>query len=500
MSKRYNVLMILTDQQNIGTIGTYGAKVCRTPNLDSLADEGVKFTNAFTLTSICSPARASLLTGVYPYKHGVLVNDGVLNRDGFILGTRRDLGLDPGPFILNRYLAEAGYQCGYVGKWHIDRYRKPTDMGFKGKDFLGYAHPGSDVWEGFRWKAAPFNKPNYYELYLKERGLKTPRITNALYSGNPDFQKQELCALLDAPEEASIPYFVAEETISLIREFSKSDRPFFIWANFWGPHSPCIVPEPYYSMYEPDSVEPPKSYLEEKFTRKPEAHKLYEKRWSLSVDGWERWQQIIARYWGYCTQIDAMVGRMIEELRGLGLLEDTIIIFTADHGDMLGAHRLIDKGSFMYDETYRIPMIISHPDGVKGVVCDDLVQLHDLTPTLCDIATSQVPDLLDGQSLLPVLKGEEARNKRDAIYCTMEGLTMIFSQRMVRTRDYKFVFNASSIGELYDLRNDPHELNNLFGQPEVACVQQELAGLMGKFMDQLGDPLAPWFHEIIGTY
>jgi arylsulfatase A-like enzyme len=499
MGKQYNILLILTDQQNIGTIGAYGATMCKTPHIDSLAENGLKFTSAFTPTSICSPARASLITGVYPHRHGVLMNDGVLNTHGVILAAYRDLVSDPGVFLVNQYLAESGYQCGYAGKWHVDRYRKPTEVGFKGKDFLGYAHPGACLWDGFRWKACPHNKPNYYELYLRERGLKTPRIAHALYSGNPA-QEAEMCALLDAPEESSIPYFVAEEAISLIREFSTSDHPFFIWANFWGPHWPGIVPEPYYSMYSPDSIEPAQSYLKEDFSAKPEVQKLAEKRWNLSANGWRTWQEMIARNWGYCTQIDAMVGWMVAELDGLGLLENTVVIYTTDHGDMFGAHRLIDKGPFMYDETYHIPMIISHPDGPKGEICDEFVYLHDLTPTFCDIAGSPVPDIFDGQSIMSLLRGERLENERDAIYCTMEGLNLPFSQRMVRTRSHKFIFNASSIGELYDLRSDRHELENILGRPEAAAVQKELIARMKQFMNSLKDPLGRWFNEISDVY
>jgi arylsulfatase A-like enzyme len=158
MSKQKpNIVVLMSDQQRIDTVSAYGLNdVCKTPNIDKLAQRGMRFDRAFTPTAICSPARASFFTGLYPNHHGV---------------TGNGLTINDGVRGLNNYLEEAGYACGYAGKWHVDQKRGPSDFGFEGKDFLGYAFPGSKVLPGLQFGAAPIGRPNHYEEYLKERGF-----------------------------------------------------------------------------------------------------------------------------------------------------------------------------------------------------------------------------------------------------------------------------------------------------------------------------------------
>ena len=485
MATRPNIVVIMTDQQRIDTISAYGMNpIVRTPHIDGIADRGVRFDGAFTPTAICSPARASFYTGLYPHKHGVTGN-GLSIRDG-VKG-------------INHYLDEAGYRCGYAGKWHADEERGPSELGFVGKDFIGYAFPGSKVLPGLQFGLPPKNTPNYYEEYLKENGY-TPKVTDRYVGTNPGCQSQEMFALHDGPVESCIEYFVAEEANTVIRELSDGEDPFFLWANFWGPHTPCLIPEPYFSMYNPKDIPEHPSYCET-FENKPRVQSIIERMWGLGDLGWEGFQEITARYYGHCTLIDDQVGRILQTLEETGQADNTIIIYTADHGDCLGAHKLIEKGEFMYDEIYRIPLVVSHPECKRpGSANDDLVYLQEITCSIIEAAGLDVPDHLDGQSFEPAMKGDTTTNGREDVYCIFNNHFTTPNQRMVRTRTHQFTFNPGDIGELYDLGRDPYQLKNRFGDPAYADIQADLMRRMGEHMEELGDPVREWFRRMSPVY
>ena len=486
MKAKPNILLFMSDQQRLDTVSAYGLNpVCRTPRIDELAASGVRFDSAFTPTAICSPSRASVYTGLYPHKHGVTAN-GLTLREG-VRG-------------INHYLDEAGYRSGYAGKWHVDQKKGPSQLGFVGKDFLGYAFPGGGVLPGLQFGAKPIGD-NPYVDYLKERGFDPPPTVSRRFVGtNPSNQGQEMFALHDGPVESCIEHFVAEETIRVMDELAGGDEPFFIWANFWGPHSPSLVPEPYFSMYDPADIPEHPGYRET-FANKPYRQQLIERLWGLGDYGWKGFQEIGARYFGHCTLIDDMVGHVLDHLAALGLADDTIVIFTTDHGDCMGAHRLIEKGEFMYDEIYRIPLIVSHPACENpGTTCDEFAYLHEIMPTILDAAGCEGPDDLDGQSLLPAALGQEYANGREEIYAVFERHFTVVNQRMVRTRTHQFTFNSGDQGELYDLVKDPCQLENVYGRPEYEDVRRDLMERMDRHMRELGDPLGGWFRRIKGAY
>ena len=486
MAKQPNVVVLMSDQQRLDTVSCYGLnEVCRTPHIDALAARGVRFDSAFTPTAICSPARASFYTGLYPHKHGVTAN-GLCLREG-VRG-------------LNHYLAEVGYLCGYAGKWHVDEQTGPTGYGFAGQDFMGYAFPGSDLLPGLQFGAKPRGH-NPYADYLKERGFDPPPTVSHRFVGtNPSNQAQEMFALHEGPVESCIEYFVAEEAIRVLDEVATGEQPFFLWANFWGPHSPSLVPEPYFSMYDPKAIPEHPGYAET-FEKKPYRQQLIEKLWGLGDYGWEGFQEIAARYFGHCTLIDDMVGRVVAHLERLGALDDTIIVYTADHGDCLGAHKLIEKGEFMYDEIYRIPLVIAHPDcQAPGTACDEFVYLHEIMLSSLDAAGLDFPADLDGQSFLPAIEGRPFANGREEVYCVFDRHFTVANQRMVRTRTHQFTFNSGDPGELYDLQRDPYQLDNVYGDPAYEAVRQDLMGRMNRYMEELGDPLRGWFGRIKGAY
>lgn len=481
--KRKNILLIMSDQQRLDTVSAYGLNsVCKTPNIDNLAKKGMKCTNAFTASAVCSPSRASIMTGLFPHNHGVIDN----NTD-----------LKDGVPLISESMKDAGYYCGYAGKWHISMKKAPEDCGFHGDAFMGYGFPGSRVFEELKFDAPP-RGGNPYRSYLEKNGFEIPHISGSFMGNNPKLQIQEMYARHDGPLESTIEYYVAHETMGQIDKAAEGEEPFFIWANFWGPHSPSIVPEPYYSMYDPDMIEEYPSYCDD-LKDKPYGHHLVEKMWGLGDFKWKGMAEIAARYYGHCTMIDDMVGIIVKKLEEKGMLEDTVIVYTADHGDCLGAHKLIEKGPFMYDEIYRVPMVVY---GLGTEDNDSLIYLHELMPTFLEIGDGKVNQgiSLDGQSLLPLFYGSSQSNGRNELYGEFHNHFYVGRQRMVRTKDYAFVFNENEKGEFYDMRKDPYQITNEMENPEYS---QELAVLKEKLHHHLmesGDPAKTWYDRIYLYY
>jgi arylsulfatase A-like enzyme len=482
-SERKNVLLIMTDQQRWDTLGCYGAPTCRTPHIDGLAARGVRFDAAYCPTSPCSPARAALFTGLYPHHNGVLANGGIVH---------------PEVPNLAGELNAAGYNLGYSGKWHVDRHLNPTDYGFEGKDYPGYGYPlAGNVIDGVRYGGAWNTPVPHYTDYLASSGLEVPRLLSATYGENPNKQNQEMYALHTGDLESTFECMAAEFAIDLLRQFKASrereGKPFFLWVNFWGPHTPCLLPEPYYSMYDPAAI-PVEPSFAETWANKPRAHELYEQYWGLSARGWKGWREIVARYWGYVTMIDDLVGRMLGVLRELALEEDTVVLYTTDHGDQMGAHRMIEKGPFAYEESWRLPMIAAHPEvECPGAACDEFVYLHDLFPTLLEMAGVEPPSVPDSQSILDQVLGHDTPTGRESIYGSFHSHILPAPLRFVRTRTHKLVYNQTDVDELYDLVDDPWEMRNLIDVPYRREVKLEMAKKLREHMVRLGDPILGQF-------
>jgi arylsulfatase A-like enzyme len=488
--QRPNILLIFTDQQRWDTLGCYGAPQCRTPHIDGLAARGVRFDAAYTPTSPCSPARAALFTGLYPHKNNVPMNGGNLNQSVPNLASE---------------LGAAGYQLGYAGKWHVDQAHVPSEYGFEAVDFPGYGYPPvNGLIPGLRYMAS-IPMPAHYADWLKAKGLEPPKMLAATYGDNPGKPNQEMYALQSGDIESSFETMVADHAVTLMRQFAAQqqagdDAPFFLWANFWGPHTPCFIPEPYYSMYDPASI-PEEPNFNDTWAGKPGAHDIYARIWGLRSGGWAGWREIVARYWGYCTMIDDLVGRMLAELRALGMEEETLVVYTTDHGDQMGSHGMIEKGPFAYEESWRLPMVAAHPaNAAPGSVCREFVQLTDLFPTFLEAAGLAPPDVPDSQSILANVLGQEAPTGRDSVYGAFYGHILPTPLRWVRTKRFKLVYNLCDIGELYDLEADPGELHNLIADPALAETKRALLDEMRAHMVRLKDPALRDFDGIRHVY
>lgn len=478
-----NIIYILLDQVKKDMLGAYGHNIVKTPNIDRLAKEGVKFNNAFTPASVCGPARTSLFTGLMPSSHGIIRN-GEKGGSGEISKEQ--------PNIMTSL---EGYNTYVVGKWHVGTKSVPEDYGIKGHNFDGYGYPGSKVYKNLVFDQAPTHS-NRYEEWLKEKGYEIPEVTNVYFGDNPHLRVQELCGLLSGTKEQTIPYFIIDEAKKFIEESIKENKPFFEWINFWGPHTPCIVPEPYYSMYSKDDV-----ILDESFFKplegKPGHYRNISKMWGMWEASEDNWKEVITKFWGYITLIDDAIGELFKFLEEKGLYDKTFIVATADHGDAMGNHRMIEKGEFMFDSTYNIPLIVKDPNSNRVNVEDNnLVYLHDLTSTVYDVAGQKVPEEFEGESLLSIVR-DNKDNDRKGLLGQLAGHFVYFEQRMWRRKDYKLVFNASDLCELYDVKNDPLEMNNLFYDEKYKEIKKEMLYEMYEEMVKLNDPLSGWVYRII---
>ncbi|MGB7341552.1 MAG: sulfatase-like hydrolase/transferase [Phototrophicaceae bacterium] len=458
-----NILLITTDQHQRTTLGSYGADICQTPHLDRLANEGTRFTQAYTNTAICTPARTSMLSGYLPFRHGMLAN--------FERNVGYPLEIPDGFPLLPHYLPN--HRCINEGKWHIGKERGPDYYNFEGDHFAGW-HP-------------PYSHPTYVD-YLKENNLPEFSVRNEVRG---TFQNGKAAitqmGVHDAPDEATFPYFLAEQTIQRLK--NAGDKPFVIATQFFGPHLPYFIPEKYLTMYDPNLVQAHPS-MAETFSGKPAVHKRYSEHWAFDSYEWETWQKIVAAYWGYVTMIDEQIGRILNTLDETGLSDNTVVMFTSDHGGFVGNHRLADKGPAMYDDIYRIPMIVRSPEQAPAV-CDRFVTLMDLMPTIIELAGETVPDGLDAKSIVSLLNDPEA-SWDEAVFSEFHGHHFPYPQRMIRTNTHKLVVNPADVNELYDLENDPFELNNVYEHPSYANIKTDLMTCLYNRLVNIGDNFHHW--------
>lgn len=475
-----NLLLILTDQQRADTLGCYGAPVCRTPCLDQLASDGLRFDRAYTTCALCSPARVSMFTGLYPHTHGVRTNT-----ESPTLWPTADLP-DDVP-TLPRLLT--GYRCGFVGKWHCGETRNPASFGFT---------DGPDPGPGY---GNPYAMPDF-EAFLKERSLAHPAAflrDGGLFAAAPDGQQavpgcRSSGGRLSGLAEACEPAYVADRATRLLAELGararREQRPFFLTVSFWGPHHPCYVPEPYASLYAPADVPLPATFRDD-FAGKPSVHARWRRSFYREQHAWtdDHWRRVIALYWGYCTFIDAEIGRLLAALDAQGLRDDTTVAFASDHGDTMGGHGLFDKGEFMYEDTYRVPLIVHAPGRTRpGSVCRALVSNMDLMPTLLELGGGPTPPGLHARSLAP-LCADPMAPWRDDLMAEFHGLRIGYNQRMLRWGDWKYVFNSPDTDELYDLASDPREFHNRIADASCADAAGECRQRLLGWMKATRDPI-----------
>ncbi|MEU6025904.1 sulfatase-like hydrolase/transferase [Streptomyces tauricus] len=462
-----NLLFLMTDQHRVDTLGCYGNPHVATPNLDRLAATGTRFDRFYTPTAICTPARASLLTGQAPFRHRLLANH---ERN---VGYLEDLAEDA--FTFPAALAERDYQLGLVGKWHVGTHRNAASYGFEGPDLPGWHNP--------------VDHPDYL-AYLEERDLPPYRITDPVRGTTPNGNPGNLLAArLQQPVEATFEYYLATRAIELLEKYAADGRPFYLATHFFGPHLPYLLPDSYYDLYDPELVELPVS-IAETFEGKPPVQRNYSAHWTFDTMPLEVTRKLIAVYWGYVTLVEEQIGRILTRLDELGLEDDTSVFFTADHGEFTGAHRLHDKGPAMYEDIYRIPGIVRVP-GQPPQERREFVSLTDCTATILELAGCDPQPATDSRSLLPLVRGEHP-DWPEELLAEFHGHHFPYPQRMLRDNRYKLVVNPDSVNELYDLDTDPHELTNRYPDPALESVRLRLMRRLYDLLRERGDNFHHW--------
>lgn len=460
---RPNILWICTDQQRYDTIGALGNPHIQTPNLDRLVAEGVAFTHTFCQSPVCSPSRASFLTGRYPRNSGV-------RRNGQPIYDRE--------VLVTKLLADAGYDGGLVGKLHINPCMRHAEARIP------------DGYREFHWShdPRPLWPENEYIQWLESKGYHWKDIYHPkgpAYPGVPaDLHQTKWCA---------------DVAMDFMRE--KRTAPWFLSVNIFAPHHPFDPSPEFLRLYDPDKMPDP-AYVEGELANKPPFQSADHDHGAVPFTKLTPRQrrECTAAYYAMITQADDNVGRMLKALDDSGQRENTIVIFMSDHGELLGDHGVYLKGPYTYDCSVRVPLIVSWPGRYKaGLKSDALVELVDLAPTLLDAAGLETPRRMQGKSLSGILTGEADPHTHKPFayteyYQKTPGRKDIPDAflTMLRTRDAKVTAYAGlDTGELYDLKADPGEHKNLWDDPKAKDMKADLLNRCFDASILKQDPMPP---------
>jgi choline-sulfatase len=481
-----NILFIMTDQLRYDCLGANSNPIIKTPNLDRLAQQSANFSHTFVQAPICTPSRACFFTGRYAHAHKNRVNYTELNDS---------------ETLLPNYLQEAGYRTALVGKSHLYYKYPPTKEEARrtGYEFVDLHDgvPNTDPFSDYaKWRHE--NDPMkdvHYRVLAKDIPALKAKLSR---DDNP------LRAAID--KEYTDTAWTGRRTRERIRQLVKSDQPFFIFSSFWKPHSPYEVPVPYDAMYNDITVKLPRKETRENILKLPQhvtrviLRNEYRKNRKAPFDmDREELQWLYRSYYGTVSHIDDEVGQILKTLQETGLAEDTIVIFTSDHGDQLLEHGTLDKSVF-FESSVRIPFMIKFPNHIKPGRYDHLVMTIDVLPTLFNLLGRAEPYQCHGQSLLPLIgKSDKNYEARDLVYCE-HNIPEVFLNlfnfekgkgvmgirhpdgKMIRSKRWKYNYYPPSQQELYDLENDPDEYQNLADDP--AC-QTVVAEMKGRLLDWL---------------
>lgn len=450
---RPNILLITTDQQRCDTVGVYGAPIGRTPHLDALAGRGMVFDRCYDQNPVCIPSRACLQTGRYCHQHGVRYMESVIDTTP---------GLPSAEWTFFERLRRAGYHTAAFGKIHM-----MPERGFDTLEVCGG--------KGARWTQitgqdiGPAPLGQRYAAWVEER---LPGGYERIYEERrrPEYQQYATALAHPLPAALHVETWIGDNTVAFLD--SPPSEPWFAWCGFTGPHGPLDVPPEYLDRYRPEDMPDPAHAGHDLTDRFP-----YRRRGGrpATPESLARARRFTAYYHGLMDLIDDQIARIVEVLARRGLWDDTLILFTSDHGEMRGDFGLFGKGNF-YDRVTRVPTFVVPPGGrVAAPRFDGLVEMFDFAATALDYAGLEMPGHMAARSLRREL--ETGQGGREAAFC--EYVTNDRDRQGIMCRDERYKLcgwteSGESGGELYDLADDPDELRNRYTDPALASVRAEL--------------------------
>lgn len=470
MQSRPNILWYCTDQQRFDTIAALGNRHISTPNLDRFVAESAAFTHAFCQSPICTPSRASFLTGMYPSAVGV-------NGNGF-----RTFPRHYEDRLISTIMRDAGYDCGLIGKLHLaSAFLRREERVDDGYDYFQYSHDHKGGNE----------RGNEYVEWIKGLGydhnsILQPRGIASLDDYRNSHQDPGFGGFSEPSEAAdNVPprlhqtHWCTEKAIEFIGRNREPDRPWLLSVNPFDPHPPFDAPWEYYRRYDPDTL-PGAHFVDSDLDHQG---RLQDAGIDFQNDARHpdelAHKRIQASYYAMIEFLDEAFGRLMDSLDESGQRENTIVIFMSDHGETLGDHGLVLKGCRFYEGLARVPLLISWRGQVQPRVSEELVELIDIVPTLYDLLGMDIPAYVQGRSLAARLRGEPpARPHREFVRSEHYAATNFPDKThatMYRDRRWKLVvYHRKSICELYDLEADPWEHRDLSQDPDYAEVKWEL--------------------------
>jgi uncharacterized sulfatase len=456
-SKPRRVVFIMTDTTRWDMLNCARNTGLQSPNLDRLAAGGIRFDRAYTCQPVCTPARGGLFTGTFPHTNGAWGNSMPMGQTVHTIGQR---------------LTDQGIHTAYMGKWHLD-----------GSDYFGTGRC-PDGWDKRYW----YDGRNHLESLSPEDRVRSRKTeTNRDPKLTADF---------------CYGHRVANKAIDFLEAHGSKD--FFLAVSFDEPHGPCICPRPFSEMYQKYEFPNDPNRLDT-LANKPEHHRV----WAGAALNRPPRPIHNPDYFGSHTFSDHEIGRVLDAIDHYA--PDALVIYTSDHGDALGSHRLTSKGPAMYDEIARIPFIVRWP-GVtpQKVVCQHPTSHIDVVPTVLDAFGLPIPKILEGKSMLPALRDPKTRTNEvvftefNRFEIDHDGMGGIQPIRSVFDGRFKLAVNLQVTDELYDLESDPGEMNNLIGSPEHAAKRNELHDRVIDWMNRTRDPLRgyywerrPWRSEVV---
>ncbi len=466
-TKKPNILWICSDQQRHDTLGCYGNTLVHTPNLDALAEEGVCFDNCYVQNPVCSPSRASFLTGRYPSVTKCRQNGQIISKD---------------EKTLPRLLRDEGYVSALMGKLHLAPASPAVSPQMEERIDDGY--------HVFEWAHghAPKHPTNQYHRWLMEKGV------------TYQTQTHEKCQWIEKgmPEEHHQTTWCVEKAMSFITECKDYDTPWLCSVNFFDPHPPFDPPVEYLNRYieKLDEIPLP-NYEEGELDHKPEYQQIqHSKSTSTNLKNIKELpadrmsdddhRYVKSAYYAMVDLIDKQVGRLVEALKETGQYENTIIVYMSDHGEMLGDHGLYYKGLTMYEGAVHVPLIIHYPNKLKTGHYEPLMELVEVAPSLMEAVGVPIYAGMQAKSFWSELQSGNHRPSRD-VFCEYYNSLIDGNGKnygtMLRSGQYKIVVqHGLELGELYDLENDPGERNNLWFDDTMQSIKLDL---MKKVCDKL---------------